>query len=288
MDNDARQPGGTGAATLPPPPSEGSHFAVSPNPTVATYRLTVAIPVYNEKATLRELLARVRAVDVPTEIILVDDGSTDGSRDILKNEVEGRYPNVRVYYHERNHGKGAAILTAIAHATGDYLIVQDADLEYDPQEYACLLPPLVEGRTSVVYGSRFRGSVRDMRPANLLANRLLTLAANILFPGARLTDEATCYKMFRVDLLRSLRLRAKRFDFCPEVTAKVLKRGQRIVEVPINYRARTVLQGKKIHWTDGVHALWTYQIPLRGLGPLNTVPPPVLGRRRPHRPPEDA
>lgn len=245
------------APTLPPPPAPVATPGSEPKPATTVGLLTVAIPVYNEKATLWELLNRVRAVDIPMEIVLVDDGSTDGSREILRNEIEGHWPNVQVFYHEQNRGKGAAILTAIEHATGDYLIVQDADLEYDPREYELLLPPLREGKTDVVYGSRFRGSVRNMRPANLLANRILTIAANILFPGSRITDEATCYKMFRVDLLRRLNLRARRFDFCPEVTAKVLKNGHRIVEVPIHYTARTVDQGKKIHWTDGVEALWT-------------------------------
>ncbi len=221
----------------------------------ADFCLSVAIPVYNESATVLELLERVRAVPVPMEILLVEDGSTDGTVELLRSQVEGRYPNVRVIYHERNRGKGAAIITAIAHATGDFLIVQDADLEYDPQEYCALLPPLLEGRAQVVYGSRFRGSVANMRPANRLANGVLTAAANLLFPGARLTDEATCYKMFRLSLLRTLNLRARRFDFCPEVTAKVLKRGIRIVEVPIHYTARTAAQGKKIVWTDGVDAL---------------------------------
>ena len=259
MDNDAQMTYRSSAATLMPDSLPPAHFAVSRNTTIAAppFLLTVAIPVYNEKATLRELLARVQAVDLPLEILLVDDGSTDGSREILRDEIEGRDPAVRVYYHERNQGKGAAILTAIAHATGDYLIVQDADLEYDPQEYHRLLPPLREGKTPVVYGSRFQGSVKNMKTANWIANRLLTIAANLLFPGAHLTDEATCYKMFRVDLLRGLGLRARRFDFCPEVTAKVLKHGHRIVEVPINYSARTTAQGKKIHWTDGVYALWT-------------------------------
>ena len=264
MDNDVLDtpPASTPATPAAPLPlMSQTRFATSPNPppdpVVASVGgcLSVAIPVYNEAATLRQIIARVRAVPLPMEIILVDDGSTDGSREILQAEYDGKYAEVRVLYHERNQGKGAAILTAIAHATGDFLIVQDADLEYDPAEYVLLLPPLTHGRADVVYGSRFLGSVEAMRPANLLANRILTLAANILFPGARLTDEATCYKVFRLSLLKSLRLRARRFDFCPEVTAKVLKRGIRIHEVPIHYVARTVSQGKKIHWTDGVDAL---------------------------------
>ena len=223
----------------------------------APYVLSVAVPAYNEKDTLREILDRIRAVPIPMEIIIVDDGSTDGTREILQTQIEGAFDNVRVVYHEQNQGKGAAILTAIKYATGDFLIVQDADLEYDPQEYRKLLPLLMQNEVQVVYGSRFKGSVRDMKFANLIANKMLTISANILFPGAALTDEATCYKMFRLDLLKSLPLRAKRFDFCPEVTAKVLKRGCKIHEVPIHYVARSLTQGKKIRWTDGFHALWT-------------------------------
>jgi dolichol-phosphate mannosyltransferase len=260
MDNDAVEPrilaGATPATVSDVPTAFGGdppRFATAPN--IVAYRLSVAIPVYNEAATVLELLHRVLAVDVPLEILIVEDGSTDGTAELLRTEVEGRYPDVRVIYHEGNRGKGAAIVTAIAHATGDFLIVQDADLEYDPQAYRELLPALVENRADVVYGSRFLGSIQDMKFANLLANRILTIAANLLFPGARLTDEATCYKMFRLSLLKSLGLRSRRFDFCPEVTAKVLKRGIKIVEVPVHYRARTAAQGKKIHWTDGVDAL---------------------------------
>jgi glycosyltransferase involved in cell wall biosynthesis len=227
------------------------------SPAASTYLLSVAIPVYNERETLTTILERIRAVPVPMELILVDDGSTDGTRDLLKDEIEGRSDNVRVLYHAQNLGKGAAIVTAIAAAQGDFLIVQDADLEYDPADYPRLLAPLLAGEAQVVYGSRFLGRVEAMKPANLLANKLLTLTANILYPGARLTDEATCYKVFRMDLLRSFRLNARRFDFCPEVTAKVLKRGVKIVELPIAYRARTNAQGKKIRWTDGLDALWT-------------------------------
>ncbi|MBC8104601.1 MAG: glycosyltransferase family 2 protein [Cytophagales bacterium] len=247
-------------APLLPPTANRVIETTQATPGTAACRLSVAIPVFNEKDTLLEILRRVRAVerqsDIALEIILVDDGSTDGTREILRNEIEGRWENVRVVYQEKNAGKGAAILTAIQHATGDFLIVQDADLEYDPNQYPNLVQPLLDGAADVVYGSRFRGSVANMKLANLLANRILTLAANVLFPGCRLTDEATCYKTFRLSLLRTIPLRARRFDFCPEVTAKVLKRGHRIVEVPIRYSARTNAQGKKIRWTDGLDALW--------------------------------
>jgi glycosyltransferase involved in cell wall biosynthesis len=219
--------------------------------------LSVAMPAYNERETLREIITRVRAVPVRKEIIIVDDGSTDGTREILQEEIEGKYPDVRVLYHTENRGKGAAICTAIAHAQGEYLIVQDADLEYDPAEYLKLLPLIESGQADVVYGSRCLGSIRKMRFTNLVANKLLTWGTNILYPGAKITDEATCYKVFRLDLLKKLPLRSRRFDFCPEVTAKTLKRGYKIHEVPINYVARTEQQGKKIRWTDGFDALWT-------------------------------
>ena len=226
-----------------------------------TVTLCVAVPIFNERDTLLEIVRQVRAATLPEgvarEIILVDDGSTDGTSDLLRAEVEGHFPDVRVLYHARNQGKGAAIITAIAAAEGDYLVVQDADLEYDPNEFGILLAPMLRGDADVVYGSRFSGKIAGMKGANRLANRILTVAANLLFPGSGITDEATCYKMFRLPVLRSFPLRAQRFDFCPEVTAKVLKRGIRIHEVPIHYRARTNEQGKKIRWTDGVDALWT-------------------------------
>jgi glycosyltransferase involved in cell wall biosynthesis len=215
------------------------------------------MPAYNEKNTLREILAEVLAVDIPMEVLIVDDGSTDGTREILRNEIDGKYPNVRVLYHEQNQGKGAAICTAIRHATGDYLVVQDADLEYNPQDYKRLLEPLLSGEADVVYGSRFMGSIEKMQLPNWLANKILTTTANLLYPGSRITDEATCYKMFRTNLLKTIPLHSRRFDFCPEVTAKVLKRGHRIHEIPIDYVARSITQGKKIRWTDAFDAFWT-------------------------------
>ena len=242
---------------LPKPVTPEKSAAAFAAATPCVCLLSVAIPAYNERQTLRELLTRVRAVEIPKEIIIVDDGSTDGTREILRNEIEGKYPDVRIYYHEKNQGKGAAILTALQYAQGDFFIVQDADLEYDPNEYTRLLPLLETGGADVVYGSRFRGSVRNMRLPNLIANKLLTWGTNLLFPGAGVTDEATCYKVFRLSVLKSLPLKSQRFDFCPEVTAKVLKRGYKIHEIPIRYVARTEQQGKKIRWTDGFEALWT-------------------------------
>jgi dolichol-phosphate mannosyltransferase len=228
--------------------------ALSP---VKTPLLSVAIPVYNERATLLTILEKIRDVPLSMELILVEDGSTDGTRELLKTEIEGQYDNVRVLYHEKNQGKGAAIVTAIGAARGEFLIVQDADLEYDPNDYPRLLAPLLSGEAQVVYGSRFKGRVTNMRLPNLVANKLLTLTTNLLFPGARISDEATCYKVFKTSLLQELTLNARRFDFCPEVTAKILKRKIKIIEIPIEYVARSVSQGKKIRWTDAFDAFWT-------------------------------
>ena len=218
--------------------------------------LSVLIPVYNEKETLLHLLEKMAAVPIPMEWILVNDGSTDGTVEMLE-QVAKLHPQAKIVHHSKNQGKGAAIVTALRHATGDFVIVQDADLEYDPHDYIRLLAPILSGEADVVYGSRFAGKVRGMKAANLLANRILTVATNLLFPRAHITDEATCYKLFRRTVLERFSLNAKRFDFCPEVTAKTLRAGIKIHEVPIEYRARTVAEGKKIHWQDGFQALWT-------------------------------
>ena len=217
-------------------------------------KLSVIVPVYNERETVREILERVRAVGVEKEIIVVDDGSTDGTRDILREE-EGR-GNVRVIYHPQNRGKGAAIRTGLEHATGDVVLIQDADLEYDPRDYPRLLQPILEGRAEVVYGSRFRGRCESMLFWHALGNKLLTLATNLIY-GAALSDMETCYKAFKAEVIKSIPLRARRFEFEPEVTAKVLKRGYHIHEVPISYSGRKHHEGKKITWRDGFTALWT-------------------------------
>jgi dolichol-phosphate mannosyltransferase len=211
--------------------------------------------VYNEEATLEALLERVAAVPVDKEIIVVDDGSTDGTRDVLRR-LAGRLP-IRVLTHPRNRGKGAAIRTALAEVTGRIVIIQDADLENDPEEYPKLIAPIQRGETNVVYGSRYLDR-RQLFPLTRfkLGVLVLNLAANVLY-GLRLTDEATCYKVFRADLLKSLPLRCERFEFCPEVTALVALRGERILELPIRYRSRTRAQGKKIGWRDGFEALRT-------------------------------
>jgi glycosyltransferase involved in cell wall biosynthesis len=214
-------------------------------------RISVVMPVYNERDTIAEALRRIEAVDLDLEIVAVDDCSTDGTRELLRAR-----PGIRLVEHAQNQGKGSAIRTALEHVTGDIVIIQDADLEYYPEDYPALIEPILAGKTRVVYGSRFLSGRPQMQPANYLCNRLLAVAANLLF-GGRLTDEATCYKVFDAALLREIPLTCRRFEFCPEVTAKVLRRGERIVEVPIRYTARSFDAGKKIRWWDGVEALWT-------------------------------
>jgi len=218
-------------------------------------KLSVIIPCYNEKNTIEEIIRRVRAVQLAHEIIVVDDGSTDGTRDVLAHIDCGS--DLKVILHERNQGKGAAVRTGFKAAEGDVLLIQDADLEYDPREYPTLLKPIEEGISKVVYGSRFLGGPRKaMFFWNMVANRILTLLTNVLY-NSILSDMETCYKVFRADIMRDIPLRSRRFDFEPEVTAKVLKRGHRIYEVPISYNGREWAEGKKISWKDGVIAFWT-------------------------------
>ncbi len=223
-------------------------------------RLSILMPVFNERATIGEICAAVDAAEargLEKELIIVDDGSTDGTREFLQR-LEGLGSPHRVLLHARNMGKGAAIRTGLTYATGDLVLIQDADLEYDPADYPDLLEPILRGRADVVYGSRVRGGkpVRDFSLLYLWGNRLVTLTANLLYGGA-LTDMETCYKVFRADVIKGIRIQANRFDFEPEVTAKVLKRGHRIVEVPIAYFGREKAEGKKLTWRDGFAAFWT-------------------------------
>jgi len=221
--------------------------------------LSVVIPVYNEKATLLSILSAVEAAPASglrKEIIVVDDFSSDGTRDILKERIEGR-DGILVLYHDRNQGKGAALRTGIARTTGDIVLVQDADLEYDPQEYPKLLAPILAGKADVVYGSRFAGgeSKRVLFFWHSVGNRFLTTLSNI-FTNLNLSDMETCYKAFRGEVLRGIRIEEERFGFEPEVTSKVARLGCRIYEVGISYSGRTYAEGKKIDWKDGVRAIW--------------------------------
>lgn len=214
--------------------------------------VSVIVPVYNEVAHLDELLRAVLASPVDKEVIIVDDGSTDGTRQKLQT-LPAR-ENVRVIFHEKNAGKGASIRTALAQARGEYVLIQDSDLEYDPADYPALLEPLVTGTSNVVYG------VRPDRPARglrfYLGAKFLTQLTNVLY-GTNIHDEATCYKVFRRSVLSRMELECRRFEFCPEVTAKLCRMGEKIAEVPISYNPRSALEGKKIRHADGWLAIWT-------------------------------
>ncbi len=219
-------------------------------------KLSIIIPCYNERSSLKDLLTRVRNSPVENrEIILVDDCSTDGTRELIRDGLAGWVDTV--VYHEKNQGKGAAIRSGIAHVTGDMVIVQDADLEYDPNEYPKLMGPLLDGRADVVYGSRFAGEGphRVHLFWHAVGNRFLTLLSNML-TNLNLSDMETCYKLFRTDLLRKIPLRQNRFGFEPEITAKIARQGCRIYEVGISYSGRAYTEGKKIGWKDGFAAIW--------------------------------
>ncbi len=228
-----------------------------PDPNAPKPTLSVVIPCYNEVNTVKDLVGRVLAEDIVDEVIIVDDGSTDGTRDVLRRLDSGAHARLSVLYHERNQGKGAALATAFPHATGEVIIIQDADFEYDPREFSLLLRPIQEGVATVVYGSRFLGGTRKaMNFWNMVANKGLTLITNILF-NAILSDMETCYKCFRREVVDGMQIKARGFDFEPEFTAKILKQGIRIVEVPISYYGREYDEGKKIRWTDAPIAAWT-------------------------------
>jgi len=217
--------------------------------------LSVIVPVYNERNTVAEILRRIRAVEVAlqVEVIVVDDGSTDGTDKVLAALEDS---TVRVVTHDTNRGKGAAVRTGIETARGQLVLVQDADLEYDPDDWPRLLDPVIKGKAEVVYGSRFTGERRTMRPSQWLGNRLLTLAANVLYRST-LSDMETCYKLFDRRVLDEIHIDSDGFDFEPEITAKVLRRGHRIYEVPVSYTGREPSEGTKFAWHDGVRALVT-------------------------------
>jgi glycosyltransferase involved in cell wall biosynthesis len=224
-------------------------------------KLSVIVPVYNEIATIGEIIRRVRAapIQVPMELIVVDDCSVDGTRDYLQKYVsseEGKDGEVKVFCHERNSGKGAAIRTGIYHVTGTLVLIQDADLEYDPQDYSALLKPILEGHADVVFGNRFHGGAhRVMYFWHSVGNRFLTTLGNMI-TNLNLTDMEVGYKVFRTEILQQIRLESNRFGFEPEITVKVAKLGCRIYEVPISYYGRTYAEGKKIGWRDGIAALF--------------------------------
>ncbi len=219
-------------------------------------KLSIVMPVFNERNTIKEILRRVRQVDLgdlEREIVIVDDGSSDGTRDILAMEEDS---STRVIYHPENRGKGAAVRTGFAAASGDLIIIQDADLEYDPEDYPKLIDPVLKGKAQVVYGSRFTGPRKNMLFWHFVGNRFLALVTNILY-NTTLSDMETCYKLFTREALQGIELKSDHFDIEPEMTAKILKQKIRIFEVPISYAGREMEEGKKITWRDGIPALWS-------------------------------
>lgn len=219
-------------------------------------KLSIIIPVYNEENYIEEVIARVKnaPVKITKEIIIVDDGSSDKTVQILKRYLLDR--EIKIKFLKKNIGKGNAIREGLAESCGDFVLIQDADLEYSVDDYPALLKPLIEGRAQIVYGSRFKGKIQGMHWPNYLANRILVFVANLLY-GLKLTDEATAYKAFRSEVIKKIPLKCEHFEFCPEVTAKLAKRGFKIFEVPISYSARDFRGGKKIKLKDAFEALWT-------------------------------
>jgi glycosyltransferase involved in cell wall biosynthesis len=215
-------------------------------------KISIIIPIHNEEALLPEVMKNIRRLPFEKEIILVDDGSRDGTPEILKKEAQ--HADTKVLFHGVNQGKGASIRTGLKHVTGDIVIVQDADMEYNSDEIPKVLEPILKGETEVAYGSRFMGRINKMRLPNRVANHLLAWLVTILY-GQKITDEATAYKAFKTSVIQSIPLNCTRFEFCPEVTAKVLKRGHKIIEIPVTYTARTFEEGKKIGWRDFIQAV---------------------------------
>ena len=218
-------------------------------------KVSILIPIYNEVRTIVNLVREVKSVSVEKEIILVDDYSDDGTRQLLKKEYGSGKGHIKVVYQDKNQGKGASVKTALQCADGDYVIIQDGDLEYDPQDYCRLIEKAKSDNLDVIYGSRFMSSRRVTSFWHFLVNKFLTVITNILY-GSNLTDMETCYKMIKTDLFKRLDLESERFEIEPEITAKLLKRGYKITEVPISYKGRSYHEGKKITWKDGIATLW--------------------------------
>lgn len=218
-------------------------------------KLSVLMAAYDEIGTIDATLKKIKKIKIPKEIIIVDDGSNDGTREYLENIDD---PLIKVFFHKKNAGKGAAIKTALKNSNGDIAIIQDCDLEYDPEDYYELIKPIQEKKCKVVYGTRYPELIKMFNLSNrfFLANRILTNMSNILY-RANITDEPTCYKVFDTKFIKSIPIKGNRFEWEPEVTAKILKRGHKIHEVPIKYYPRTIEEGKKINWKDGVQAIWT-------------------------------
>jgi glycosyltransferase involved in cell wall biosynthesis len=213
------------------------------------------MPVYNEKRTLLDIIEKIKKLKLDKEIVIIDDGSTDGTRDILRKEEEKK-DSPKIFYGARHAGKGAAIRTGLRYVTGDLVIIQDADLEYEPEEYSKLIGPILEGKAEIVYGSRFLKRPLAIAPRYYVANKFLTWLTNILY-RTRLTDMETCYKVFKTEIIKSIDLECNRFEFEPEVTAKLIKAGYKIYEVPVSYCSRSRQEGKKVSWRDGWGALYT-------------------------------